>query len=281
MNEEGQAADSEVPRSVKRARYLHPLVHYEGVFGRKERALKGWIAIGRDAAPPELPPFDEPRLMKDWWTRHMTQRVPDEIAALAISPPSGAALPPPVPAPVSPDAAAGPLFVAASGAASPVPPAPAPAPPPGAIVGYSGALQRLREAEAAAGHLYTSLLRQAAESTRTADERARLTAEAEQARRAWDDLVNRLRPMERDAAEILAAAGRVWNCDDVMASMDVIHLSLKESFLALWRRVRARLRACTDPGEEDKLWQAEVERLFAALRANKFTRPADVDEPAS
>lgn len=275
MSEGSETTEGNSAAPAKRARYLHPLADYEKIYGRKERALKGWIAIGRDVKPnAELPPLDQPALMKHWWTRHMSQRVPDEIANLAITP--AAAPPPAASTPPLADTPPGPLFAARADA---VPPSPQPSPPQSGI-GYLGALHRLREAEAKAGRLYVLLLTEAAEPSSSVEDRSRLSAEAEQARRSWDDLVNRLRPMEKDATEILTAAGLMWGSDEVVASMTAIHISLKESVLSLWRRARARLRACVDPAEEEKLWREEVDKIFAALRANKFTRCADVDSPA-
>lgn len=290
MTTDGEPTSGDVPTPVKRARYLQPLeyypAHFQSLLGLSDkpvsvRSLKGWIGDGRDATPPELPPFDDERRLKDWWTRIKKNRAPDWLVSLAaLAAPAVATPVPPLGTSMPSDAATGPLFAVAASAPSVPSPSPAPAAPSVPFaVGYSGALQRLREAEAAAGNLYTTLLRQAAESARAIDERTRLTAEAEQARRAWDELVNRLRPMEKDAAEILAAAGLMWNADDVSASMGVVHIALKESILGLWRRTRAKLRACADPAEEEKLWREEVEKIFTALRANKFTRPADVDAP--
>lgn len=285
MITDGESTNGSVPSPVKRARYLQPLeyypAHFQSLLGLSDkpvsvRSLKGWIGDGRDASPPELPPFDEPARLKDWWTRIKKNRAPDWLVSLAAL--AARVVVQSAPAPPSLDVSPGPLFAAA--ASTPAAPSPPTSLSPSGV-GYSGALQRLREAEAAAGNLYTTLLRQAAEPQRTAEDRSRLTAEAEQARRAWDDLVNRLRPMEKDAAEILAAAGSMWNADEVAASMGVVHIALKESILGLWRRARAKLRACPDPAEEDKIWREEVEKIFAALRANKFTRPADVDVPAA
>ena len=67
-----------------RARYQHPLRDYETVFSVKERQLKRWIEIGRRATPVELPPLDDPPLMRDWWVKFMRQRVPQRLLQLAV-----------------------------------------------------------------------------------------------------------------------------------------------------------------------------------------------------
>jgi hypothetical protein len=260
----GQNLSGEVAAGPKkRARYLHPIASYETIYGTKARAMKRWIAIGRDATPPELPPLDDPPRMKMWWVRCMTQRVPDKIVALAKVPPADPALPT--------DASPGPLFAQAA-ATTPTSPSSATGMIP--TVGFAGALQRCRAAEAAAGELYTNLLRQAA-ADKDVDRRARLGAEAEHARRSWDELVDRLRTMERDAEKILSAGGRMWSADEVLASQELIHLALREGLYSLIRRVRPKL-AGLQPGEQEETWLIEVELLFAGLRANKFTAPPGV-----
>ena len=271
---------------VQRAHYAKKLESYESVFGVKVRQIKNWIAAGRDASPPEFPPLDDPPKLLAWWTRHMRNRAPAQILEFA----SGAAPPaaPPAastPAATSPvDASAGPLFEAA--AMSPATGTPPPLPPAapglsGPTVGFSGALQRLRVAEATAGALYTSLLAQAAEAHRTPEQRATLAATAEQQRRAWDELGEKLRRYEKDAESILSASGRMWMADDVMSSATVIHVALVESVRQLIRRLRPRLVDLA-PAAQDALWSAEVDRMFAALRANQFTAPAELpDEPAA
>ena len=74
-------------RQRKDALFRHPVPHYEAVFGYKVRALRYWIATGRAAMPPELPPLDQPERMVGWWIRHMGSRccVPDRILAIAIA----------------------------------------------------------------------------------------------------------------------------------------------------------------------------------------------------
>jgi len=270
--------------AVRRARYLKPLRDYVDVYNRSERTLKLLVAKGRDATPPELPPFDEPGRMKDWWVKHMKNRVPDDIAAHAASSAPLPSTPAPAATPAGPADSPGPLFSAAAtagAAGSPAPAAPAvaiPILPPalsaaGGGLGYRAALQRTREAEAAAGQLYNQLLGQANRTDLTIDDRSKYAAEAERARRAWDEVINRLRQMEKDAAEILRGQGRTWPVEDVLTSQDIIHLALHQGLLGLLRRIRPKLAALRDPDAEDALWSAELEKLFAGLRENKFTAP--------
>lgn len=273
MTQEGEAPKQIAAAPIRRARYLQPLEYYPGHFqallGLAElpvrvRALKGWIADGRDATPPELPPFDEPRSLKDWWMRHKKNRAPDWIVALA-------ALAPPAEAPAAP----APLGQASLPLGSPPAPAAATSAPPRSATGFLASLQRQRAAEAATGEIYNSLLAAAAVAGLSPEDQAHRSAAAEAARRSWDDNRDGLREMERDAEKILAATGRNWLADDVIASHEVIHLTLKEGLYGLLRRIRPKLKSCATSTEEDKLWQEEIEKLFAIMRTSKFTALPD------
>lgn len=248
--------------------YLYQLAHYEQLFQASNRTLKGWLAIGRGAAPPDLPPYDDPTRMADWYGRHKKNRIPDHLLALAsgrkqvpcdpspgpiFSAPSGhvttsssdqAALLDPLPAAVSPPAAAIP-----SAAAKPV-----------IATGFSATLERLRAAEAAAGEKYTQLILEGKD------------AEAESAERRWQKLRADLRDYERDAQKVLSAQGKLWPADEVAAALYEMHTVILQSFESLYSRIETELR--TLPREEAKrLYLAECRRLRANLVANKFTAP--------
>lgn len=68
---------------ISRAKYAQPLVAYVKVYGTCLRVIKGWIAIGKKADPPVLPPLDDPEAMVAWWPNHMQTRVPEKILAPA------------------------------------------------------------------------------------------------------------------------------------------------------------------------------------------------------
>jgi hypothetical protein len=82
--DEAERAPSAVVGS-DRARYANDLAHYVSTYGRGERQLKRWIAAGKAAQPPELPPLDEPAKMHGWWVKHMTQKPPTRIVELALA----------------------------------------------------------------------------------------------------------------------------------------------------------------------------------------------------
>ena len=71
--------DETAPNAQLVAHYQKAVPDYEKVYGAGERTLKRWIAIGRAANPPELPPLDSPQEMPAWWSRHMKHRVPNKL----------------------------------------------------------------------------------------------------------------------------------------------------------------------------------------------------------
>lgn len=81
--EENDAAISETVE-VDRVWSGPELQNFVPTYGRSVRQMKRWIATGRAAKKPELPPLERPDLMRDWWTRHMTQRCPAKIVQAAI-----------------------------------------------------------------------------------------------------------------------------------------------------------------------------------------------------
>jgi hypothetical protein len=73
--------------------YRFKLAHYVPILGidkdedgkkakDPERKLKRWIAKGREKTPPDLPPFDAPEHMAEWWRRNMEWRVPEYLLRL-------------------------------------------------------------------------------------------------------------------------------------------------------------------------------------------------------
>lgn len=234
-----------------------PLTWYPGEFQRllklaepplDERTLRRWIQVGRDSTPPELPPLDEPYRLAQWYARRMKQRVPDWIKAIERQHFGG-----------SPNVQVAAVRDATQSAAT-------------TSLGILGVLDRCRAVEAAAGDRYAMLLRMASQA-KDFDEGQRYSSEADQARRAWDDSVERLRTMELAAPKILAAYGKTWPSDEVIASLETIHVSLKTSVENLLKRVRPKLQGKA-PAEQDAIYAAEVETMFASLRSNKFMEAA-------
>ena len=288
-----EGAPATAPAARSRTGYFKPLAHYVPIFERSERNLKGWIADGRDADPPRLPPFDAPAEMLCWWHAVKSHRPPDVLIRLAAAggrhttaPPDPAKLSP-LPSAATPagSTASGPLFESAVKPAAPaiatVPaesagPATANSsdstPPGGLAIGFSASLARQRIAEAKAGELHNSLVQQAILAT-DPEIKLRLQAAAEQAARSWAAFTSEMRRAEAEAPKILAAAGKNWNADDVVAAIHELHVPMRDSVRALARRMRPLLVDLSAP-EAEALWDREVEKLFATWRRNKFVGAA-------
>ena len=239
--------NSTTPR--KFGAYPKSAEEYAGIFCVHPRKVKGWATVGKRHKPPELPPLDHPERMAEWWGRCMgkRERIPDNILRAAA--PLDTRLPD-----VDPGA---PIDEGSD---------------------FAAALSRRRSAERKAGLLYDALSTQAGDPKLTPSDRATVMAQMEQARRAWDGLTEILRRSELSAEKIQKATGRTLPADDVLAADRAIHGAIAEGIRGLWGNIRAKMLACTNQAEEDALWEAEVERLFAALTAREFGLAEKLDE---
>lgn len=85
-----EASQLPAQNPLGRVRYAKDnLSDYETVFATKVRQIKNWIATGRAAEQPELPPLDAPHEMAAWWAKHMKQKVPAKLMLLASQKRSG------------------------------------------------------------------------------------------------------------------------------------------------------------------------------------------------
>lgn len=286
-----EGAPATAPAARSRTGYLQPLAHYTEIFERSVRLLKGWMADGRDADPPRMPPFDAPADMLSWWHAVKSNRPPDVLIRLAAAghrhttAPPDPAPPTSLPSAATPSAspAAAPLFEAGAQASAPgASSTPAPAVDAaaegsglamaligGASIGFSASLHRIRVAEASKGELHRRIVADALATT-DVDLRARLQAEAARAYREWTEASDQLRKAEKEAPAILAAAGRAWDSEAVLSSLEAFHLVQRSSFAGLWRRVRPMMRACATEVEEDAVWLRELDRVFATWSAEQF-----------
>lgn len=285
---------------VERVAYLYPLSHYCATYERSLRLIKGWIDDGRSHHPdPILPPLDQPADMLAWWRIVKSNRPPDILVRLAsegsrsstatlpassVSTPSLAAAPPSSPPPASPVAPATPAVSPTAGlpfeAAATPPAITTPALPVdassallgsvlGQPVGYSAFLNRLRHAESNAGALYESLLADARAAT-DPETKIRLQAASDSAYASWTKVMGEMRKAEADAPKILAASGKAWDADAVLASLEAIMLIQKSGMVQLVRNVRPKLRACTSNAAEDAVWAAAIDKIFSGWNATQF-----------
>lgn len=250
---------------LSRLGYQHDLAHYEPIFNASNRTLKGWLAIGRASTPPDLPPYDEPAKMKDWYARNKKNRVPDHLVHLAAEASRLTATSRPLAALLTAESVPAPSMVtesanspsAACGHVTTTLQCVAPAQ--SSTRGYSATLERLRQAEATAGERYTRLILDPQKQD-----------EAEQARRSWQLLTKELRAYEKDAEEVLQKSGQSWVAAEVVAVIHDLHIPLRDGMLSLYDRIESQLDGLPR-GERKRLYRAEVCRLYAALVTNRFT----------
>jgi hypothetical protein len=82
------ASDQPAGRRVVSARVLYKrtLAEYAVAFGldpkSAERTLKRYVATGRAKEPMDVPPFDDPSKLGEWWRRSMKNKVPEWIQRL-------------------------------------------------------------------------------------------------------------------------------------------------------------------------------------------------------
>lgn len=262
-----------------RTGYLKPYEAYTAIYQCSLRTVKGWVAAGKDHQPTPLPPpLDDPPAMLAWWRSVKTNRPPDLLVQLAAR----GAGPAPDPSPAAPPILPAPLpFKPATAPAQPANPAPADAnlaeppaalfvAPSGQTIGYSAFLNRLRHAEANAGSAYAQLQADAL-TARSTEDRIRILGAADQAYISWTKVTDQMRKAEADAPKILAAAGKNWDADAVLAAMEAFHLVQKSLLSLLVTNLRPRLRACTTETEADILWTAELDRIFGMWSPEQFS----------
>jgi hypothetical protein len=78
-------------RGQTTAEYRQSLPHYAALYGRDVRNIKRWIKDGRACSPPDLPPFDSPREMADWYRRVKRQEPRDNLTRFERDPSAAAA----------------------------------------------------------------------------------------------------------------------------------------------------------------------------------------------
>lgn len=256
--------------------YARALKHYVPIFERSLRLLKGWIADGRDANPPELPPLDRPEEMLAWWHRVKKNRAPDVLRRLAAAGGKSVTTPPdpakisPTPSlvaqPAAPAAAvsvaAAPVLAASAAVATSLPAL-------GETTGYTAMLNRLRIGEARAGALHQQLLDDAL-ATKDPDLRLRLQAAAERAYESWTKVGGDLRRAEADAPKILSAQGKAWDGDAVLAAVEAFHLVQFSTLRGLVDRVDPLLMQCADLGARRVTWNRELDRILGTWDPEHF-----------
>ena len=130
-------------------------------------------------------------------------------------------------------------------------------------------------------HLQLKLL-ESAKLASDPEEQRRFSAEAREVDRDLKEVRTSLRQYSEKGPSILAQAGRTWVADDVVAAWETMHQVIAAGVRGLYRKERARLRACANADEEDEHWQSAVDSLFSGYLASEFAKlpESDVAVPA-
>lgn len=220
----------------RRAKYRLEQAGYAEVFKTSARTIKRWVKTGKDGG--ELPPLDSPSEMPQWWVRFYKQKVPDCILEAAgvsrevFKVREVEAVMEVERVPV--------VTVARSG------------------TGYEEMLGRVRDAERVAYLEYEAAL--------NAGDEGRLPL----ARKTWGELSKQLRELERDAHDILSRSGSLVERAVFERLVAEIHIPIVNGIRSMWRRVRAQMLAASE-GQQDRVWQEEVDRLLSRLADSGFT----------
>lgn len=225
---------------VTRQTYRHALIHYARQLGWKsDRTLKRWVEKGREASPPDLPPFDEPECLAHWWARVMKHRVPPRLLQLA-----GGASGQPASKSKGPSAAAG------------VEPPPQELPPrelPSGS-GFEASLNRARDNE-----------REAAADLAQA-RRGKDQGRVEMCQRAWERAFDSLRKAEKDAESVMLSSGELVKWSDVEREQAECLLVLNQSLRSMMTRLATRVPMPPDLFHKlGRAYQDELDRAFGQL----------------
>ncbi len=225
-------------------------------YGYGIRTIKLWISEGRAAG--KLPPLDDPEAMLSWWAEVKSNSVPARLLAAAEVAKRGRVASGGAPANQAEGSGA------STSAAPVVEPAPAPKKP--LAVGFAASLQRVREAEAEAHAAYLD------ELTKTGE--ARNDGRIERLRKAWSELSEQLRFLEKAAPDVLGRSGEMLMRDDVRKILSKLHSPIVAGVRSLFRRIRAKTGNLGVPAavldEFERHYSAEVEKLFGELCASEF-----------
>lgn len=217
-------------------KYKSEQSEYAVRYGQSDRTIKRWVRTGKDAG--DFPPLDFPAEMPAWWARNYRHKVPLAMleAARAAAVVGGG------------DHAERPAVEARGGQVSSL----------DAGSGFAEMLNRVRDAERVAYIEYDVALK-------SGDE-ARLPL----ARKTWGELSKQLRELERDAHDILSRSGNLVEKAVVERLVAEIHVPIVNGMRSMWRRVRAQILAVAE-GQQDRVWQEEVDRLLTRLADSGFT----------
>jgi hypothetical protein len=242
-------------------RYQKSQPHYAKLYGRDVKNIKRWVAAGRRCEPMDLPPFDEPARMADWFRRVMGQEPRENLTRFEAA---------------AADEQAGGSAGAAAPEAKPAGPAAElpPLPPMQIDLDSTGGadlgLQQVR-----------ALVIATFEQMRVALTKGR-TQEAAQLRREWQQAVQILRAWEKDIIKIQEGRGEVLRTSAVKSEMVQMMTTTAHSFYNGLQKVIRQLAPAMPANEQRALAVSMRDACFTHLKKTRWAtdwKPEDV-EPA-
>lgn len=223
--------------------YGAPLRVYAERYGYSERAIKRWVALGREMDPEDLPPLEDPLAMGEWWERmraagKLKWKVPDVFSM----PPKKAAS-----APAGAEAEAVKVATATVAASD-------------QGLGFSAALRRAQEAERLAHARWQAELGKDGDAFDPVAEKRRAEA--------WDRAAKLLESLEVKADKILGRDFvRMEEVEEVVAERES---AIRDGIRSIGTRVCTKLNL---PGElyakVVESIDAEIDRVFAHLNGGE------------
>ncbi len=222
---------------------------YADRYKHSDRTVKRWVKVGRNKKPqPDYCPLDEPEKMSAWFQRTHRQSPPEILERFRIEAMAAEILKAPaVPPRIEDPAAAAPTSS---------PPSPG---RPDLKTGMLAALERLREAEAAAGAAYIEALAKMPQDV----------ADVDQKQRRWERIADTLRKAEKDAGRILSDSGQLLSTTEVQQIIQEIFGNLFQTWRQFSRRTR-KLMSGKSVAEQDAIWDAETDAQFDSFQKHQF-----------
>lgn len=259
-----------IAKKITKESYRYKLSHYVGVLGLDgkdpERKLKRWIAKGREQTPPDLPPFDAPHMMAEWWRRNMEWRVPFHFLNLEQAHSDGA--PPPVPQTAPALAVPDPVPTASTTSTTKQPAAAA-----GTAAAASEMPMFLDLGAEVSTDLGLQQIRALVVATFNQLQRCLeggFIAQANTYRREWQTLVGTLRQWEKDIVKIQEGKGEVMRTRVINTELVRIFTVMRQSFTNEMLDLAEQLSPEMPAAERRELVLRRRDKCFMHLKGTRF-----------
>ncbi len=251
-----------VVRVMKDGRILYPESYkiYGERFGKSDRTVRSWVAIGQEAGKArgtglkELPPLHDANALVLWWRAHMTAKIPDKIVEVAIA---------------EQRAGRAPVMELAGAGGQGGKPAEEKAEPERAEPVKLGDLDveieadlGLRQARALAETAYNEMRRALEDG---------LEAKADRWRKVWMEAVSTQRVWEKDYNRIMEERGHLLRKNVLVAEIVSMAAAIARNVLAQMVELLETVAPEMDAGERRALAVAARDECFKKLRASEFS----------